>query len=234
MRYLFLFLTLLSSGILAAQTKLSPTDFQQRLKKNSKSQLVDVRTPEEYAKGTLEHAKNINWNDKSTFQLQAAKLNKKKPVYVFCFSGGRSTQAAQMLTKEGFTVFELEGGLMKLNSETKASATTAKSNVKDLKGLTLADFQAIQQSHPLVFIDFTAKWCGPCQKIKPYIEKIAADKSYKTKVVYIDADANPDLLKELKISAIPRLQLYKNGKQVWDHTGGLSEAELVQAIKKQL
>lgn len=234
MRYLLLFLTFLYSGILVAQTKLSPTDFQHQLKKNKKAQLLDVRTPEEYTKGTLEQAKNINWNDKSAFKLETAKLDKKKPVYVFCFSGGRSAQASQMLAKEGFTVFELEGGLMKLNSETKASATTAKSNVKDLKGLTLADFEAIQKSHPLVFIDFTAKWCGPCQKIKPYIEKIAADKSYKTKVVYIDADANPDLLNVLKITAIPRLQLYKNGKQVWDHTGGLSEAELVQVIKKQL
>lgn len=225
MKYLILSLSLLVSCAGIAQTKLSPADFAKQSKQR-KAQLLDVRTAEEYAKENLPKAKNIDWNNKDAFKSGINTLDKKKPIYVYCLSGGRSAQAAKLLTKEGFEVYELEGGLLKLNAENSSAKE------KDLKGLTMADFEKITKSHNLVLIDFTAKWCGPCQVIKPYLEKIALNKSYKVKVVYIDADTNGALLKELNVNGIPRLQLYKAGVKTWDHTGGLAEEELIEKIKK--
>lgn len=75
-------------------------------------QLVDVRTPQEYADGFIKDAKNINIYD-ADFDTKIQKLDKTKPVYVYCKSGGRSQQAAQKMTELGFTeVIDLQGGYM--------------------------------------------------------------------------------------------------------------------------
>ncbi|AIY12009.1 rhodanese-like domain-containing protein [Cellulophaga baltica] len=72
--------------------------------------LVDVRTPEEFNAGHLEHALNINWFD-ANFQTQITEqIAKDKTVYVYCKVGGRSAKAADKLTALGYTVVNLEGG----------------------------------------------------------------------------------------------------------------------------
>lgn len=73
-------------------------------------QLIDVRTPEEYAAGHIEGALNLNFRD-ADFDNQLLALDKTKPVFVYCKSGGRSGQAAaKMQTLEFHQVFDLEGG----------------------------------------------------------------------------------------------------------------------------
>ena len=52
-------------------------------------QLLDVRTPEEWADGTIKGANKMNFFD-GDFDAQLTKLNKDNPVYVYCKSGGRS------------------------------------------------------------------------------------------------------------------------------------------------
>ncbi len=76
-----------------------------------KGQLVDVRTPQEWESGTIKGAIKINLYDK-TFQEQLKKLDKNKPVYVYCKSGGRSSNAAKQMEKMGFKkVYNLNGGI---------------------------------------------------------------------------------------------------------------------------
>ena len=74
-------------------------------------QLVDVRTPEEYAEGHIEGFQNINFLSE-TFQEDIEKLDKNKPVIVYCKSGGRSAKSAQLLKEKGFVkIYDLEGGI---------------------------------------------------------------------------------------------------------------------------
>jgi len=76
-----------------------------------KGQLVDVRTPQEWESGTIEGATKINFFDKN-FQEQLMKLDKNKPVYVYCATGGRSGKAAKQMEKMGFKkVYNLNGGI---------------------------------------------------------------------------------------------------------------------------
>lgn len=78
-----------------------------------KVQLVDVRTPEEFDKGHIENAININFRNKEVFERSFSKLNKNKPVYVYCRSGARSQGAARRLVEMGFSkIYDLEGGYM--------------------------------------------------------------------------------------------------------------------------
>ncbi len=79
---------------------------------NKAVQLVDVRTPVEYKNGHLAKAINIDYHDKSSFFASFEKLDKEKPLYIYCRSGQRSRSAAKQLLQRGFKqIFDLKGGL---------------------------------------------------------------------------------------------------------------------------
>ncbi len=90
-------------------TNISVLEFN-RLIKSKPGQLIDVRTPSEVAKGAIEGSTNMNLFD-DNFEAQIDKLDKNKPVYVYCASGGRSGEAMELMEKKGFKeVYNLEGG----------------------------------------------------------------------------------------------------------------------------
>lgn len=79
-------------------------------------QLIDVRTPEEFDEGHLDKALNINYYDDAFMSDMISKLDKSKPIYIYCKSGGRSGKASKKLKKQGFTkVYDLEGGIINWN-----------------------------------------------------------------------------------------------------------------------
>ena len=74
-------------------------------------QLVDLRTPEEYKTGFIEQSQNIDYTS-PTFEDDISKLDKSKPVIVYCKAGGRSSRCSKKLKEAGFEkVFDLEGGI---------------------------------------------------------------------------------------------------------------------------
>ena len=80
-----------------------------------KGTILDVRTPEEVAKGHLKNAKTINIYDKD-FEEQVNLLQKDKSVFVYCGSGKRSANAAKILKNSGFKkVYNLLGGITAWN-----------------------------------------------------------------------------------------------------------------------
>jgi rhodanese-related sulfurtransferase len=80
-------------------------------KSDGDHQLVDVRTEEEFGASHLKDAQNICVT-MDNFEERAKGLDKNKPVYVYCKSGGRSARAAKILTDMGFTkVYDLQGGI---------------------------------------------------------------------------------------------------------------------------
>ncbi|APQ16075.1 rhodanese-like domain-containing protein [Maribacter hydrothermalis] len=72
---------------------------------------IDVRTSSEYNSGHIKNAINIDFFNAGNFKNYFDKLNKEKPVYVYCRSGARSQKAARKLLNMGFTqVYDLKGG----------------------------------------------------------------------------------------------------------------------------
>jgi len=70
------------------------------------------------------------------------------------------------------------------------------------------------QSEYLLFY-FTAKWCGPCQKIKPMILKLEEGlQTDKIKFYMIDIDDNDELSEACKITSVPTFILFKDKKEV--------------------
>ncbi len=73
--------------------------------------LIDVRTPDEYAKGHIEGAINIDFRNKD-FENLISKVDKSKPVAVYCGRGGRSGKCSAYMKKAGFTkIYDLDGGI---------------------------------------------------------------------------------------------------------------------------
>ena len=66
----------------------------------SGGQLIDVRTPSEYAAGHIDGALNLSLQDIQQGSVPSAA--KTKPVYVYCHSGSRSGQAATILKAAGY------------------------------------------------------------------------------------------------------------------------------------
>lgn len=90
--------------------------FADGIKNLDSVQLVDVRTPSEYNRGTIEGSYHIDFYQEDFLEQLGNKLEKHKPVYVFCHSGKRSGEAASMMKKLGFKkVYNLKGGLVAWN-----------------------------------------------------------------------------------------------------------------------
>ncbi len=88
---------------------LSASEFKEKLSMEDR-QLIDVRTDGEYSAGKIADAENIDFYAED-FKDQMAKLDKDKPVMLYCHSGGRSGKAARMLKDMGFKeVYDLKGG----------------------------------------------------------------------------------------------------------------------------
>ena len=91
---------------------LTSTEFKSHIE-TKKVQLVDVRTPKEHKSGHISGSKNIDFFS-TTFTMEFNKLNKEKPVYIYCRSGRRSHQASKKLSAMGFTeIYDLKGGILK-------------------------------------------------------------------------------------------------------------------------
>lgn len=97
-------------------TSQNNSDFAKTIS-NKEVQLVDVRTSGEYATGHIPGAVNIDVQSTS-FDNNASKLDKTRPVALYCRSGGRSKTAAKRLVDKGFTVYELDRGISGWNGET--------------------------------------------------------------------------------------------------------------------
>lgn len=204
---------------------ISVKEYDSMLQANPNAQIVDVRSTEEYNGGHLKNARNIDINS-TGFREQVYSLNKKKPVMLYCLSGGRSSEAAKQLKEMGFAeVYNMEGGLVKWKADGKAVETGSASK---LSGMTKHEFDKEVNKSTYVLVDFNAQWCGPCKKLSPILDELAAKKADKLTLMKIDADQNPVLLDEKKIEGIPYLELYKNGQLVWKHEGFITEADLLK------
>ncbi len=206
---------------------LSVTDFSKKITENKETQILDVRTSEEFTENHLAKAININWNGQD-FLEKVRFLDKEKPLLVYCLSGGRSNSAAQKLQSLGFkNVYNMEGGIAKW----KANKLPLEQKKDKSTGMSEQDFAIILSKKDFVLIDFTAVWCAPCKKLKPILEKIGTENK-NINIVPIDYDQNSEIVEKYKIDAIPMLIIFQKGKKVWENQGFLSEEKIKETMTK--
>jgi rhodanese-related sulfurtransferase len=96
-----------------SEIKLVTAEEMQTILDVEDAQLIDVRTPEEFEEGHILNAQNIDFSS-PTFDEEVNKLDKSRPVILYCRSGGRSAKCAEKMKEAGFKkIYDLEGGISK-------------------------------------------------------------------------------------------------------------------------
>jgi len=81
------------------------------------AQLLDVRTPQEYAEAHIDGAVNINVQSDNFGKEAEKELSKDLAILVYCRSGRRSMDAAETLAAIGYKVVNLKGGIIEWQDE---------------------------------------------------------------------------------------------------------------------
>ena len=217
-------LLLASCSSAAQQVNLDVAAFEKAIA-DSTIQVLDVRTMEEFNSGHLKDAFLADWNKKEAFKERVASLDKSKPVYTYCLSGGRSSAATKWLNENGFRAYNLNGGIAAWKRESKPVVTPA-----PVKQLTLQQYESLIPSDKVVLVDISATWCPPCKKMKPVIDSLVKAPAGKFILVEIDGGEQSELVNELKVEAFPTLIIYKNGKETWRKNGIVEAAEIARAL----
>ncbi|MEJ2668158.1 MAG: thioredoxin [Deinococcales bacterium] len=86
----------------------------------------------------------------------------------------------------------------------------------------------------VALVDFWAPWCGPCRRVSPLLEEIAAEQDERVFVGKLNVDENPRVSGYYKVQSIPTVLVMVNG-QVRDRlVGARNKRDYVSALAKQL
>ena len=205
---------------------MSPTEFEKALQKG-KVQLLDVRTIGEYNQAHIDSALQADWTNSAEFADRVKYLDRSKPVYVYCQGGMRSRQAAAFLSSQmGFKVYDLEGGLSQWMAQGKPVVQTQK-----VKQLSKDSLMAQLSAKGLSLVDFNAKWCAPCVRMKPSMDSLSMHYQALCKVVMVDGAVQTDLLKTMQVAGFPTLIIFKNGQEVWRQQGYMEFKDLLSKLQ---
>lgn len=225
-RFLLAVLLLWSSSTAMAQQKqvVDAATFSEGIQQPG-VQIFDVRTAEEFNTGHLSNALQADYTNKAEFNERVKYLDKQKPVYIYCLSGGRSSKAAQWMRENGFQqVVELENGINAWKQAGKPLAGTAEKKLQ----LTVASYnKAIAKG--IILTDVGAAWCPPCKQQEPILEKFLQAHKNVT-LLKVDGGNDTDVMKAISAKGLPTLILYKNGKEVWRKQGVSSIEELENSL----
>ena len=97
------------------------------------------------------------------------------------------------------------------------------------------NFQAeVLESEVPVLVDFWAPWCGPCRRVSPIVEEIAAEKGEALKVVKLNIDDNQQTAVKFNVMSIPTLMLFKHGELKKTVIGAYPKKKLEEELEPAL
>ncbi|MBI4264411.1 MAG: thioredoxin [Acidobacteria bacterium] len=102
-----------------------------------------------------------------------------------------------------------------------------------LKTLTDSNFDQ-ETKNGVVLVDFWAEWCGPCRRLAPTVDALAAEYEGRATVAKLNVDENPNVPGRFMIRGIPTLLLFKNGQLAETLVGLAPKEEIARLIEKHL
>ena len=99
---------------------IQPSEFLAAYEATPGALLIDVRTKKEFQAGTVSpKAINVDYHGEN-FVTDILEHDRSEPVFIYCFSGGRSSKAAYKMRQLGFDrIYEMKGGYQLWEKENK-------------------------------------------------------------------------------------------------------------------
>lgn len=83
-----------------------------------------------------------------------------------------------------------------------------------------------ERSSVPVLVDLTTRWCGPCDRVSPALERVARDLAGRVKLVRVDVGRCPRTKARFSAQAVPSLLVLRQGKVINRRAGSAPAAEL--------
>ena len=96
----------------------------------------------------------------------------------------------------------------------------------------MSSFGDIINSGKPVLVDFFAEWCGPCKMMAPVLKQAKDQVGDAATIIKMDIDRNRAVAEQFRISGVPTLILFKDGKVVWRQSGVVQANTIVQKINE--
>ncbi|MCW6038467.1 tetratricopeptide repeat protein [Spirulina subsalsa FACHB-351] len=89
--------------------------------------------------------------------------------------------------------------------------------------------EVVETSHQKpVLVDFFATWCGPCQVLKPLLEKLVQE--YDFILAKVDIDQNPELASQFGVEGVPDVRVVQQGRVFSGFVGATSEGKIRELL----
>ncbi len=98
--------------------------------------------------------------------------------------------------------------------------------MSDVAKVTDENFKEFVSEYPLVLIDAWAEWCMPCRILSPTIEALAKEFDGKITFGKLNVDENPATAAQYRITGIPTMLIFKNGKLADSLVGALPKEHI--------
>lgn len=95
----------------------------------------------------------------------------------------------------------------------------------------MASFQELINGDKAVLVDFYAEWCGPCKMMPPILQEVKKELKDEIHIIKIDVDKNQNAASHFRISGVPTLMIFKNGKSVWRQSGVIPANQIIAQLK---
>lgn len=92
-------------------------------------------------------------------------------------------------------------------------------------------YDQMKKEAPLVLVEFYASWCPHCQKMMSVVAQVKELLAGTAEVVQLDIDQNKEASDAENVQSIPTFIIYKDGKEMWRHSGEIDGNDLLAKVE---